>query len=155
MCVQEWISFFFSFFVNITALTACLQFSTICCLSTVGQHQIPSKWYISCSYNSTQLLNCLKKKKKREQHVQNKGNLTHSQSTLNTFYMIHIPSVWLKPSVNIEWLGWGLEWAQWAIWHFEEALSLKPHRAVFWLFYVITDTVLPLSAIHYHCVYVH
>lgn len=85
-------------------------------------------------------------------HLQIRGNLTHSQSALNIFQMIietHHPSVWLSPSVNIEWLVWGLVWAQWAIWHFEEALSHKPHRAVFC---VITDTFLPLLAIHSHCV---
>lgn len=106
-------------------------------------------------------LNWVKKKtwlEERELQLEKKGNLTHSQSTLNTFHMITemlSPSAWLSLSVNIEWLGRGLVWAQWAIWHFEEALSPGPHRAMFWLFYVITDTVLPLPAIHSHCVYEH
>lgn len=29
------------------------------------------------------------------------------------------------------WSGWGLVWAQWAIWHAEEAVSLRPHGAAF------------------------
>lgn len=129
------------------------------CMNTVRQQKVPCKWDLSHSYNSTQL------SAERETwmedsllRLQNKGNLTHSQSTLNTSHMIietHSPWVWLSVSVNIEWLGWGLVWAQWAIWRFEEALSLKPHQAVIWLFYVITDTVLPLPAIHSHCVDVH
>lgn len=129
------------------------------CVNTVSQQKVPCKWDLSHNYNSTQLST------ERETwledsllRLQNKGNLTHSQSTLNTSHMIietHSPWVWLSVSVNIEWLGWGLVWAQWAIWRFEEALSLKPHRAVIWLFYVITDTVLPLPAIHSHCVDVH
>lgn len=32
--------------------------------------------------------------------------------------------------VNNEWLGGGLEWAQWTIWHSEEALSLMLQRPV-------------------------
>ncbi len=132
----------------ITALTGC-------CLDTVSQQMTSCKVNLSYSANATQLSAKNNLTGGLKVTSTNKGNLTYSQSTLNTFHMIietHSPSVWLSLSVNIEWLVWGLVWAQWAIWHFEEALSHKLHRAVF---YVITDIFLPLLAIHSHCDDVH
>lgn len=93
-------------FWKITALTGYIQFTTICCLNTVSQHKIPCKLDLSYCWNTTQLRKTWLEDS--ELHLQNKGNLTHSQSTLHTFHTIietHSPSVWLSLAVNIEWLG--------------------------------------------------
>lgn len=68
----------------------------------------------------------------QKERLHSRRNSTRSQRTLHAPHMVTETLcgwVWLSVSLNIERLGRGLVWAQWAIWHFEEALSLGTHRA--------------------------